>query len=170
MSSEEESYVRQIERIWKRLFGVKPRVNFRKSEKACDLRCFKKELFEFLVNKVNLKESPKWNTAMIPDFCLGNSLELEVLRGYFDTDGSLVLTDNNGVLYPRLEMKICPSPMQNQFVEILERQGFRYGVYDIGDGKVRVQMNGEGQLNRWIERVSFRNRKHLEKLKILKNT
>jgi hypothetical protein len=43
-------------------------------------------------------------------------------------------------------MKISPSPMQNQFVKILEEEKFNFGKYDIGKGKVRIQMNGKTQL------------------------
>ena len=90
-------------------------------------------------------------------------LEKYVLRGYFDTDGSVVITNNNGTLYPRLEMKISPSPMQQQFIDILEQFNFRFGVYDIGKGKVRIQMNGLECLNNWFTTIGFSNRKHGDK-------
>ncbi len=91
---------------------------------------------------------------------MSKELAKYVIRGYFDTDGSVVITDNNGTRYPRLEMKICPSPMQEQFIKILESLNFRFGVYRIGKGKVRIQMNGKGQLEKWIKDVGFSNPKH----------
>ncbi|MDY6770052.1 MAG: hypothetical protein SVU88_03695, partial [Candidatus Nanohaloarchaea archaeon] len=53
--------------------------------------------------------------------------------------------------------------MQNQFIGILNRQEFRFGAYDIGKGKTRIQMNGESQLQRWVEEIGFKNPKHREK-------
>ncbi|PSG99443.1 MAG: hypothetical protein BRC29_04980 [Nanohaloarchaea archaeon SW_7_43_1] len=94
---------------------------------------------------------------------MDNSLEKYVFRGYFDTDGSVVLTDNNGTLYPRLETKICPSPMQNQLTKILESQGFNFGAYGIGKGKIRIQMNGKGQLAKFRDEIGFKNNKHVLK-------
>jgi len=96
---------------------------------------------------------------------MSNNLDILILRGYFDTDGCLVTTNNNGIIYPRLEMKICPSPMKNQFINILKKYGFNFGVYQIGKGKVRIQLNGKQQLKKWIKLIGFSNQKHLDKLK-----
>jgi hypothetical protein len=62
-------------------------------------------------------------------------------------------------------MKIRPSPMQNQFVKILEEEKFNFGKYDIGEEKVRIQMNEKTKLRRWVSEVGFANRKHIEKAK-----
>lgn len=87
-----------------------------------------------------------------------------MLRGCFDTDGSVVLTNNNGILYKRLEIKVCPSPMQKQIIDILRRNGFVFGAYQIGAGQVRIQLNGEKQIRRWVEKIGFKNPKHLRKI------
>ncbi|MFT4892910.1 MAG: hypothetical protein ACI8Z7_000699 [Candidatus Nanohaloarchaea archaeon] len=164
LSSEETGYQDYIEDMFSDLFGVKPSCGKRKNENSYDIRCFQKELFEFLVEEVGLKKSPKWEKAEIPNVFLSQeNLAKRVLRGYFDTDGSVVLTDNNGVLYPRLEMKICPSPMQDQFIEILDSLGFRFGAYEIGKGKIRIQMNGKTQLAKFENEVGINNPKHVLK-------
>ena len=87
-----------------------------------------------------------------------------MLRGYFDTDGSVVITNNNGTIYPRLEMKICPSPMKDQFVDILRRRGFRFGVHKIVNDEVRIQMNGKNQMDKWVKEIGFSNQKHRDKV------
>ena len=86
-----------------------------------------------------------------------------VLRGYFDTDGSVVLTNNNGTLYPRLEMKISPSPMQRQLQILLNKYDFHYQTHNIGKGKVRIQMNGKNALRKWSTLIGFSNLKHRRK-------
>ncbi len=108
----------------------------------------KPELVYLLTSTVGLKLSPKWDRAAIPSKYLNRSLGKRILRGCFDTDGSLVLTDNNGTLYPRLEMKISPSPMQKQIIDLLTDLEFNFGSYDIGKGKVRIQMNGNLELSK----------------------
>ena len=167
LSSLEDSYSEYVEELFLNLFGVEAVRTDRKSENTRDIMSFKKELFFFLTEDVGLKEAPKWERAIVPERYLEDKLEIKVLRGYFDTDGSVVLTNNNGTLYPRLEMKISPSPMQNQLIEALERQNFHFGSYDIGKGKVRIQMNGKKQLRKWIQEIGFANKKHLDKIKRL---
>lgn len=169
LSSEETGYQGYIEGMFKEIFGIEPSCSKRKNESAYDIRCFQKELFEFLVDEVGLKKSPKWQRAQIPEFFLSQeNLARNVLRGYFDTDGSVVLTNNNGTLYPRLEMKICPSPMQNQLTDILDDLDFRYGAYEIGEGKIRVQMNGKTQLAKFKDEVGMMNSKHISKAEKLR--
>lgn len=163
LSSEEEEFSEYVISLFNDLFNISPAIREKKNENVIEIRSFRKNLFNFLTKDLGLKVSPKWDRAKIPEIYENDDHRREVLRGYFDTDGSVVLTDNNGTLYPRLEMKISPSPMQNQFVEILEKENFNFGNYDIGKGKVRIQMNGKTQLQKWLNEIGFANRKHLNK-------
>ena len=163
ISSEEKEFGDYIQGLVKELFNIKMNRRVKNKENVLELRTFRKDLFNFVTKDLGLKKSPKWDRASIPEIYLNNELENAVLRGYFDTDGSVVLTDNNGTLYPRLEMKISPSPMQKQFEQILDRRKFRFGSYDIGKGKKRIQMNGKTQLKKWQREIGFSNNKHLEK-------
>lgn len=162
---EERMYAKYVEGLFDDLFGFVPPTYEKKSENIVEVRSFRRKLFEFLTEELGLKESPKWGKATIPEPCLKNPES--VLRGYFDTDGSVVLTDNNGTLYPRLEMKICPSPMRDQMEKILGDCGFNFGWYEIGKGKVRVQMNGESQLEKWLDEIGIANSKHKDKIECL---
>lgn len=164
-SVDDKEYIRYLEVLIEKLFSVKPKKSFREG-KTCDLRLFNKEIIIFLLHKIGLELSPKWKRAKIPNRYLRNDLEFDVLRGYFDTDGSVVLANNNGTIYPRLEMKVCPSPMQKQFIDILKRHKFNFGAYDIGKGKVRIQLNGKKQLKRWKDVIGFKNQKHINKVLI----
>lgn len=168
-SVDDKDYIKYLENLFNHLFSIKPRKSFR-DIKTCDLRTFGRSLVEFLTNNVGLELAPKKGRAIIPDRYLDNDLELDILRGYFDTDGSVVITNNNGTIYPRLEMKICPSPMKDQFINILKRRGFRFGVYTIINNEVRIQMNGRSQLEKWIKEIGFHNQKHLDKIKKLNDS
>ena len=164
-SNTDKEYITYISDLIENIFQIKPKINKRKNENAVDLFIFNKDIIGFLINNVGLKLSPKWNRALIPETFLKNNLDLMVVRGYFDTDGALVTTNNNGTIYPRLEMKVCPSPMQGQFIDILNKYKFRFGAYRIGKGKVRIQLNGKGELKRWIRLVGFSNQKNIDKIK-----
>jgi len=163
----DKKYLDYVSNVIFLLFYEKPIIKYRKKENAVDVFLFKRKVLNYM-SKLGLVYSPKWKRAKIPSKFL--KFGTNVLRGYFDTDGCVVVTNNNGTIYPRLEMKICPSPMQKQFIEILSKCDFKFGVYDIGDGKVRIQMNGKKQLRKWLDIVGFGNEKHLIKaLKFVKN-
>lgn len=164
ISKDEQDYAGHISGLYQELFGIEPCRHERKNENTLDIRCFRKDLFEFMTEEVGLKTAPKKGRAVIPEKYRGSDLSNYMLGGLFDTDGSLVLTDNNGTLYPRLEIKISECPMQDQVTELLEEKGFRFGSYDCGNGKIRIQMNGKGQLRKWKNEMGFNNQRHLSKL------
>ena len=164
-SKDDSPYIFYVRSLLKKLFNVEPQLKFRKNENTADLFIYKKDIILYLINEMGLRLSPKWNNALIPKKFMSNNLDLFVLKGYFDTDGCLVTTNNNGIIYPRLEMKICPSPMQEQFIGILKKYNFNFGIYQIGRGKIRIQMNGKRQLEKWIKLVGFSNQKHSNKIK-----
>ena len=164
LNKNEIEYANHVIRIIKNLFTVKTLLKFRKTENALDIHVFSKRFVGFLTNEVGMMHSPKWNRAIIPEVFLNNKLERFVLRGYFDTDGSVVITNNNGTIYPRLEMKICPSPMRDSFIQILERMNFRFGAYKISNNRTRIQINGRGQLEKWIKEVGIKNPNYLRKV------
>lgn len=48
-----------------------------------------------------------------------------------------------------------------QFLELLKLYGFVFDVYNTGKGKIRVQMNGGGQLEKWqMENRVFKSEKY----------
>jgi len=94
-----------------------------------------------------------------------------VLRGYFDTDGCVVSmkrTDRkNQEIYPCLEMKTSPSPMQKQFIYLLNLYNFRFCKYPIEKkGRIHFRLNGKKQLQKWVNLIGFSNPKHLQKARV----
>jgi len=165
LNKNEINYALYISKIILQLFDLKPRIKFRKNENALDVLVFSKQLTEFLIYEIGLFPAPKWNRAVLPKNYIDKpDLNKYVLRGYFDTDGCVVATNNNGVIYPRLEMKICPSPMKKSLIEILKRRKFKFGEYTIENNRTRVQMNGKPQLQKWMKEIGIKNPNHLEKI------
>ncbi|MFH1972704.1 MAG: hypothetical protein ABIJ18_04465 [archaeon] len=162
LSSEEKEYINYVSKLICEVLNEKPIIKPRKKEKAIDIFVFKKNIILNLLD-FGLKKAPKWERAIIPDSLINKKYGKYVLRGYFDTDRSVVITKNGNKLYPRLEMKISPSPMQKQFQELLNFYDFNYGTHNIGKGKVRIQMNGLKELNKWKKHIGFSNKKHINK-------
>src|SRR3989338_3777370 len=125
-SVDDLEYAHYVSNLIDSLFEVSPLMRFRKNEQTLDILLFNKGLVNFLTQNVGLRTAPKFERATIPNGFLNTDLELFVLRGLFDTDGCVVITNNNGTIYPRLELKIIKSPMRQQVVDILRRNGFRF--------------------------------------------
>ena len=157
LDARNDQYINYISKLILKIFCIKAHVSFRKKEHTCDIKIFNREIIDFLIDGIGLKLSPKWGRAVIPKKFYRTKYVLDVLRGYFDTDGCITIVNNNGIKYPRIEMKICPSPMQKQFIKALQRYGFNFGVYQIGKGKVRVQLNGKKQVYRWSNLIGSNN-------------
>ncbi|SRR3989344_9532451 len=157
-------YLNYVNNLIKDLFNVKTIVKHRKNENTSDLFVFNRVLIRKILG-FGLIESPKWKRAEIPSNLFRECMYKHILRGYFDTDGCLAIVNNNGIRYPRIEMKVCPSPMQNQFVKMLDYYHFRFGIYHIGKGEVRIQLNGKSQTSKWFSLVGSNNPKHLKKYK-----
>jgi len=162
--SEDIEYAAYISSLFIELFNVKPIVKFRKKENTLDIFVFKREIIYYFLN-LGMKKSPKPNRAIIPEKFLEKKLSKFILRGLFDTDGSVVITNNNGTTYPRLEIKISESPMQKQVIKLIKEYGFRFGVYNVNDHTVRIQMNGKEQLKKWTKEIGFSNQKHIKKIR-----
>ena len=163
LDSRNIQYTDYVVDLFKKIFGIEPKLNYKKSENTVDIRCFKKELLIFLTEKVGLKLSPKWNNVLIPKYYLISPYNKLVLKGLFDTDGCLSIFKNNNVLYPRLELKVSPSPMQKQVADILKERGFRFTIQNLERGKIRIRLSGKSQLEKWLVDVGFSNKIHLEK-------
>lgn len=83
-----------------------------------------------LTEEIGLESGPKFGKVRIPSWVFKNHLELDSLRGLFDTDGCVAFDKQNREVpyYPRLEVKISPSPLSHQVPEVLTRYNFRHSV------------------------------------------
>ncbi|MCI0503882.1 hypothetical protein L0Y65_04170 [Candidatus Micrarchaeota archaeon] len=159
-SEKDAEYANYISSLFAVIFHKRPTLRKRKESNTLDLYLLGREHLEFLVSE-GLVLAPKWQRAVIPARFLAPPLDLLVLRGYMDTDGCIAAVNNNGIRYPRIEMKISPAPMQGQLMGIMGRNGFRPQINRLERGKVRVVLAGNENLARWNATVGFSNERNL---------
>ncbi|MFH0884084.1 MAG: hypothetical protein V1861_00045 [Candidatus Micrarchaeota archaeon] len=159
-SEKDARYSVYISNLFFEVFGANPLIRKRKECRALDICLFGRKHLELLTRE-GLVLAPKWQRAVIPSRFLNPPLDRLVLRGYMDTDGCIAAVDNNGIRYPRIEMKISPSPMQGQLIEILKRNGFRPQINRLERGKVRVALSGMANLAKWSEDIGYSNERNL---------
>lgn len=105
----------------------------------------------------------------IPD-TIPKELYPEVISGYFATDGSVVLTDNNGILYPRIEIQGKSHEILQQSRDFLHDKGITGSVYEhtrttnLGKYTIyRLQINGREKALMFRDIIGFLNPKHRDK-------
>lgn len=96
-----------------------------------------------------------------------------IISGYFSTDGSIVLTNNNGTIYPRIEIFSKSPKILEQIKDFLLSKGLNGNVYKINrksgynNGSIiyRMQFNGYDNLIKFKEIIGFINPKHENKFR-----
>lgn len=163
LDSRNKDYINHVKKIMEEVLDTEMKLNYKKTENAIDICTHKKEKLSYVLNEIGLKMSPKWNSMEIPEkYCKGK-LGLIVLKGLFDTDGCLSIFDNNGIIYPRIEIRLCPSPAQEQINKILNEFGFKYKIQRLERGKTRIRISGKRELKKWFDLVGSSNPVHVEK-------
>jgi len=165
LDSRNKDYANYVFNLMKDVLEVEPRIHLKKTENAVDICTFRKEKLHYVLNEIGLRLSPKWNSMEIPEKYFVSKYYPPLLKGLFDTDGSLTTFNNNGILYPRIEIKICPSPAQKQFIEILDKLGFNYKIQKLDKEKIKIRISGVKELRKWFEIVGSSNIIHIEKFK-----
>ena len=163
LDSRNIGYTNHVVCILREVLGFEPRVSYKKTENGVDVGIYRKDCFLYVLEKIGLKKSPKWNNMEIPIPYRKGKLSLLVMKGLFDTDGCLSIFNNNGIIYPRIEIRLCPSPAQKQINEILEIYGFRHKIQQLERGKTRIRISGNSQLRRWFDLIGSSNPIHMKK-------
>ena len=93
----------------------------------------------------------------------------EVTQGFLATDGCVIVIDNNGTMYPRIELSSISKKLLEQFKEYLSSVGVSSKVYlckeykNTWHSKFRLQINGKKNLIAFKEKIGFVNPKHQQK-------
>lgn len=167
LDSRNKEYASYVSQLLSEVLLTEIHHSYKKTENAVDLATHKKELLDFALNDLGLAQSPKWNKMKIPEKYSSGELSLYVLKGLFDTDGCLSVFNNNGTSYSRIEIRLCPSPAQEQINKILNEYNFIYTIQNLERGKSRIRISGKNQLQKWFNLIGSANPIHLNKAKKL---
>ena len=93
----------------------------------------------------------------------------QVTQGFLATDGCVIVINNNGLMYPRIEFSSISKQLLEQFRDFLESIGIRSKVYvahkqkNTWHTKYRLQINGKKNLMAFKKNIGFINPKHQQK-------
>ncbi len=165
-------FLNNIKPILEKIKGNVVKLRKRHSKGAIEINFSHKKTFflfkdlGFPVGKkgINLKISNKFD----------ENFYRYIIQGYFATDGCLVLTNNNGTLYPRIEFSSISKPLLKQVLEYLNKNGMKGALYishkyeNNHNTLYRIQFNGKKNLKTFIEKIGFVNPKHDRKFEYYK--
>lgn len=165
-ATEEKDYYEKISKFMQKEFNLKPRIYVRKEIKGEGLKLisYSKSLAEYLMS-FGIKGN-KTYTVGIPQQLMSWDKAKHVLRGIFETDGSLYFSKSKVTVkkpsYPRLEFSTVSSKLAKQIVQILNENGF--SVHSRRNrSAIVIYMSGENMLNKWVEEIGFSSDKNWSK-------
>lgn len=147
-------------------------IKFRRYKKAIDLNFVHHALFDY-IHSFGFPYGKKGNKLFIPKVFYERRLIRYLIKGFFATDGSLVLTDNNGTLYPRVEANSISKNLLKEISDFINSKGInckfykskrKFGYPPNHQQPYRIQINGKKNLKKFIKVVGFVNPKQIEKL------
>lgn len=159
----------KIQPLLSKMRGKRTKYYLRKTQGKIEFNFSDKNLFNQFHN-LGFPIGKKGDSILIPDV-LCNCFMKEVLQGYFAADGSVILTNNNGIIYPRLEIKSISKKLLDSVKSYLDNLGLRANIYtnsEVPNGSTihRLQMNGRNNLFEFKNKIGFYNPKHEVKFRI----
>jgi DNA-binding HxlR family transcriptional regulator len=168
-ADDEQDYFAEIKRFLENLTSrhVSVRVRYHPQGKSLQLQLSSKSFLEFLMRKFKI-HPPKTFNASIPRKYLGWKHSKHIIRGIFETDGSLFfsrLHRGGPRCYPRLEIKTSSPILAEQIVSILREQGFLARIINPRkDPTYRIYLSGYAMLHKWTREIGFSSQKNTTKV------
>lgn len=167
-------FERILQPIIKSLIKKEIPIRFRYSEGTIYLHFMHKNLFDY-ISSFNFPIGKKGTKLFIPKVFYDKNLVKYVLQGFFATDGSLVLTNNNGTLYPRVEANGISKNLIKEISDFINIKGIKCNFYEAKRKEsyyinfncqkaYRIQINGKENLKKFVRLIGFINPKQIEKL------
>ena len=151
--------------------GRKIPIKIRKKDGGIGVNFHNDSLFYFL-SALGFPIGKKGTSLKIPEIFYKKRLLRYICQGLFATDGSLVLTDNNGTFYPRVEICSISRPLMRQVSDYLNTSGLNCRFYKARrkkeniswNQKYRLQINGKTNLTAFVKLIGFINPKQKDRL------
>jgi intein/homing endonuclease len=129
---------------------------------------YSKEIFDIINKRWGVEFGRKKEVFIAEQFTSNSNIMKKIINGFFATDGSLVITNNNGIWYPRVEFQNTSYTILKQIQEFLASLGIKGGFYKMkrkqsisfGEKVYRLQYNGKENLLKFKEEIGFINPKH----------
>ena len=132
-----------------------------------ELNLYHKRFVDYLVHELKLDYGDKTFTVRIPKRFLIWKYAKHVLRGLFESDGSLYFSKSkitiNHPSYPRIEMRTVSYRLAKQIYHILKKRKFNVQFMETRYHDFKIYLSGPAMLNKWIKEIGFSNQNSITK-------
>ena len=145
------------------LCGKMPTICVRKHKKGQSLELYlnNKRFVCYLVHQLGLPYGKKTYTVKIPKKFLSWSRAQHVLRGLFESDGSLFFSKSKITIqypsYPRIELRTVSEMLARQMFDLLLDHNFNVQLMKTKYGDYKVYLSGQAMLEKWVREIGFSN-------------
>lgn len=167
---DKEFLLLKIKPLLEEVFKTNVHINNRKIEFVTDLIIYSKSILNLINGEWGYPLGKKFNIEIPKKFVDNEAIMNNIIKGFFATDGSLVLTNNNGTIYPRVEFSNISLTILGQIKDFLLRFGIKGGLYISHKlnpthprNVYRLQFNGRENLFKFQQSIGFFNPKHNKK-------
>jgi len=146
-------------------FNINPYIQTEKNRKVRTLKLFNQSLLNELI-KVGFPLGKKGQKLRIPKRLqeLPWSLQKQVIRGLFDTDGSIYARKDEFYRHPHLSITSISKPLIRQLHNILRKRGYPAWINKSPSKSAQmVIVKGNKNAIRWIKDIGSSNPKHIFK-------
>lgn len=174
-STDDKKFFKYVIELLKALTGKTYPIKKKKGKNAIEINFCNKKLFNFL-SSLEFPIGKKGPNLKIPSIFKEDRYKF-IVQGYFATDGCLVITNNNGISYPRIEFSSISKGLLDQVLAYLIEIGMIGKIYLSKKYSnpnwhpiYRIQCNGNKNLEVFRKKVGFINIKHRDKYYKWKNS
>jgi len=158
-----------IKQTYKTLYGFEPPIRSMKSTGVYGFQVWSKDIVNFKHKILNLPLGKKLNIKLPKILIKSKAHQIALIRGIYDTDGTLYLEPRTHRLYPRIHIPTISQILAKQLQKILLNLNFRTTVYTEprkhkgwNDLHI-VSIRGDKMLNKWFKIIKPANPKHTNK-------
>ncbi len=165
---EDKKYFEKISNVIFKITNKRPRIRERKvitrgihKGNSLELYINYKKFVEYLINELELTYgSNKAFKVIIPNKFLNWNYSRYILKGIFESDGSLYFSKSKVIKYPsypRLEIRTSSRRLAYQIFEVLKKRSYRIQIMKTKYGDFKVYLSGKEMLNKWVSEIGFSN-------------
>ena len=169
IEDDKEHYLVRIKQLFEGLYNLKISLREMSSTRVFGFQIWNNELVNFK-KSLGLPLGKKWDVLIPKVFLQSRELKIAVIRGIFDTDGSIYLEKKNNKLYPTIYIGTICKSLAEQLEFILKEEGFRVTIYSQLNNLhfkrqryYKVNIRGVKMFHKFMEEISPKNPKHIRK-------
>ncbi len=155
--TDDREYYNHLQSLIKKITKRKISIGYRNNKNAIFMTFSNKKLSNFLNSELNFPFGKKKGMIISNKFLKENLID-HVLKGLFDTDGSIYFTKNNhkkeGRTYPIVEISSHNDNLIKQLLEILENKGFNPVLSHYKDS---IKLHGKKEVTKWMDEIGSNN-------------